>query len=486
MKKIVTLLILALLVSFVAACNREDSEDDYTPEETNAILTPPTDAAPPTVEQYPEKEEEPSLFEARDLGREIRVACWWQYMSPTGEDPPDPAVVSNYVIYRMRYDNQVALEEAFNVTFTNIVMPGGYILPNLTSSVLAGDPFAELVMIPRDGMIAAITGDLIQNAENFASPTSDLMTNQNFVEQRVSLFGNLYGFGRADLRRHGLGLGVNLDLINSIGAPNPVDLWNDGQWDWEAMRNIMALGTLDTTGDGAIDQFGLSGYMGSIIRSFIASNSGVIVCEDTLQFAMEDHRTLEALEFLGDIFANGWWYYDRYGDNIMGDWNRNTWIHREGRSVLFPIQSWQVDEQPMDFNYTIVPWPAGPNGGRYHTIDGFYQAMTIPFGVQNPEDVFMLYEELQSWARSEPDLRHEGVYGHMRRLWHTEDCVQRVLHVISARDNEKFDLGFAVPELTWIFGTFAHYLFHGTQTPMQIIESQRPRRQEMIDNAFGG
>jgi len=480
MKKIVTLLILVLLMSFVVGCNRED---DTTEETTTPVTTPTTEVATPE-EQEPEEEQEPPLFEPRDLGREIRVACWWQYMSPTGEDPPDPAVVDNYVIYRMRHDNQVMLEETFNVTFTNIITPVGYILPNLTSSVLAGDPFAELVMTPRDGMIAAITGELVQNAASFASPTSDLMTNQRFVEQRVSLFGNLYGFGRADLRRHGLGLGVNLDLINAIGAPNPVDLWNNGQWDWDAMRNIMALGTLDTTGDGSIDQFGLSGDMGSIIRSLIAVNNGVIVCEETLQFAMEDSRTLEALEFLGEIFANGWWYYDSYGANPMGDWNRNSWIHREGRSVLFPIQSWQADEQPMEFNYTIVPFPAGPNGGRYHTIDGFYQAITIPVGIQNPEDIFMIYEELQSWARHEPELQSQGVYGHMRRVWQTEECVQRVLHVISARENEKFDLGFAIPELTWIFGTIAHELFNGTQTPMQVIESQRPLRQEMIDNAF--
>ena len=174
------------------------------------------------------------------------------------------------------------------------------------------------------------------------------------------------------------------------------------------------------------------GSMGSIIRGLIASNSGVIVDEDTLQFAMEDPRTVEALEFLSDIFANGWWYYDRHEGNPMGDWNRNSWLHQEG----------------------------------------------------NSDDIFMLYEALHSWARNEPDLLGTGPYSHMRRVWLTEDCVQRVIHVVSARSNEKFDIGFAVPELTWVFGTFAHELFHGTSTPMQIIETQRPSRQEMIDIAF--
>lgn len=484
MKKLTMLLVLAMLLALIASCARDEVEETTTPTPPADEVTTPA-AQEPAVEPELEPEEDPPLFEPRDIGRTIRVACWWQYMRETGEGTPDPATATNYFLDRLRYDNQTMLEETFNVTFTNLVTPQPYIMTNLTASVMAGDPFAEWVMIPRDGMIAAITGDLVQNIGDFAPPTSDLMTNQMFVEQRVRLFGNLYGFGRADLRIHGVGLGVNLDLIDATGAPNPVDLFNNGQWTWDAMREVMAIGTQDTTGDGTTDQFGISGYMGHIIRGLIASNNGVIVDEDTLQFAMEDPRTLEALEFLSDIFDNGWWAYDLHGANIMGDWGRNTYFYLEGRSLLFPIQSWMMDEQPADFEFTIVPFPTGPNASHYTTIDGFYQAIMIPEGIPNPEDILMLYEELHSWARHEPAIQREGVYGHMRRVWQTEECVQRVLHVVSARDNEKFDLGFAVPQLTWVFGTFAHYMFHGTQTPMQIIETQRPYRQEMIDEAFG-
>jgi len=476
MKKTLVLLMLVLLMAFVAACNREPAVGESE--------TPNVPAPNQPIEEEPE--DEPVVTQYRDLNRTIRVACWWTYMPETGSDPPDPATASNYHNERLWYENQRRVEENFNVRFENLVIPWEAGITNLTASVLAGDPFAEWVMLPGDHMIAALLGELALSTDQFASPTSDLMTNQRFVEQRVSFQGDLFGFGRAERRVQSTGMGVNLDIIRAVGAPNPVDLWNDGLWTWDAMREVMALATRDTTGDGNIDQFGLSGYVGSLMRNFIATNNGLLVDESTLTYAMDDPRTITALEFMGDIFTNGWWNWDQTGSTPVWDWGRNTWIYQEGQSALFPLETWMVAEQGVGFDFAIVPFPRGPEGGQYHTMAGFYHAILIPTGTYRPEDIFYVYEELQSWARHDPNLFHEGTIDAMRRYWPTEGDVYRVIFNLGDLNTRKFDLGFAIPEYTWIFGTIGYNLFTGAQTPMQIIEEQRPIRQEMIDNAFAG
>ncbi|MCL2286160.1 MAG: extracellular solute-binding protein [Firmicutes bacterium] len=482
MKKIAILLMLVLALIVAVACNRDSATQETT---TPDVPAPPEQQQAPAIEAE-STQDEPEPVVARDLNRTIRVACWWVYMPDTGSDPPDPATATNYHNARLWYDNQRRIEESFNVTFENVATPWGYVLPNLTASVMAGDPFAEWVMLPGDHMLPAIMGDLALPASVFASPTSDLMTLNQFVEQRVSFQGVLYGFGRAELRTQSTGLGVNLEIIRAIGAQNPVDLWENGQWTWDAMRELMALATRDTTGDGSIDQFGISGYPGQIMRNLIATNSGLLVNENTLQFAMEDPRTVTALEFMEEIFRNGWWNYDRGSGNPLGDWNRNTWIYQQGNDALFPIATWKVAEQGVEFDFAVVPFPTGPQGGQYNNLVGFYQAILIPNGTYNPQDVFMLYEELQSWARYEPELYTLGTINAMRNYWPTEGDVYRVLYVLGNREASKFELGFAINEFSWIFGTLGWYLFHGYQTPMQVIETQRPLRQEMIDNAFAG
>ena len=407
-------------------------------------------------------------------------------MPNTTDDPPDPATASNYFMDRLWYDNQRRVENDFNVTFENIITPWGYEISNLTASVMAGDPFAELVMTPTPHLLPAILGNLAMPASQFASPTSDLLTNNLFVEQRAVLGGEVYGFGRADLRTQSTGLGINLEIIHASGAPNPVDLWESGQWTWDAMREVMAITTQDTTGDGQHDQFGLSGDIGSLLRMMVATNDGMLIDEETLTFAMEDPRTITAIEFLGDIFDNRWWQYDSASGAPLGDWNRNNWIYQEGNSAMFPLATWMVAEQGVGFDFAIVPFPAGPSSAGHHNMTGFYQALFIPMGTDNPEDVYFLYEEIQSWARHEPSLFNEGTEMAMRQYWPTEGDVYRVLHVLGDISTSKFDVGFIIAEFYWVFGTFANYQWFGGQTPMQVVESERPFRQEMIDLAFDG
>jgi len=487
MKRITILLVLALLLVFVSACRNEESATEVTPNLGAAVQEEPPQVTPdpPTpAEAEPTPPPESGLI--RDIGREIRIVCWWQYMPNTDDPQPDPATEANYLNARTWRDNQMRVEEAYNVTFTNMVIPRPEIMEPLTASIMAGDPMAEWVMLGSEHMITAIQGDIMLSADQYAAPDSDLLNARQFVRPVVEFRDRIWAFGRAELETQGGGLGINLDIINAIGAPNPVDLWENGEWTWDAMRHIMQLATRDTTGDGTMDQFGLSGNPDSIAFALIATNNGRMVNPDTMTYSFDEPNTMAALEFLYEIFSNRWWYYDALSGNPMGDWSRDHNAFWDGRSALFTTATWVFEGSNFPaFEHAVVPWPQGPNGVGYVRLGGFPQGMTIPTGIYNPRDLYMLYEEIQSWPRYDMDLLTLGAYDYTRRSWLTEGDVYRVLHVIGNPDLQKFDIGRAIPGYPWIVTTFARHFFNGTMTVAQAVEAYRPPQQELIDDIFG-
>ena len=485
-KKIAILLTLALILALVAACRGNGNENDETEPDTtpDSVVEQPSTTEPSGNDTTPTNEPESGLI--RDIGRDIRIICWWQYMPNTTDDQPDPATSNNYMNDRAWRDNQMRVEEAYNVTFTNIVIPRPEIMEPLTASILAGDPMAEWVMLGSEHMITAIQGDIMLSADQFAAPDSDILNARTFVRPVVEFQDRIWAFGRTELQTQGSGLGVNLDIINAIGAPNPVELWSRGEWTWDAMREIMQLATRDTTGDGNMDQFGLSGNTDTIAFNLIATNNGRLVNPETMTYGFDHPNTLQALEFLYEIFSNRWWYYDALSGNPMGDWGRDHNAFWDGRSALFTTATWVFEGGNFpSFEHAVVPWPQGPSGQGYNRLGGFPQGMTIPTGSQNPHDLFMLYEEIQKWAAHDMDLMSFGAYDYTRRSWLTEEDVYRVLHHIGDPDRELFDIGLAIPDYPWVVMGFARHFFNGTMTVGQAVEAYRPPQQDLIDAIFG-
>lgn len=486
MKKIALLFTLVLVLLLATACrdNNENGADEQ--PETPAVTTPDAPATPnPTPADDPPEADAPATGLIRDIGRDIRIICWWQYMPNTTDPEPDPATSANYLNARAWWDNQVRVQEAYNVTFTNVSMGRPDIMEPLMASVMAGDPIAELVMLGDEHMIPAITGNLIMTASQFAAPNSDMLNSRIFVRPLVEFQNEIWAFGRVELSTQGAGLGINLDLINAIGAPNPVTLWENGQWTWDAMRDIMRMASRDTTGDGVFDQFGLGGNIDAVAHQLLATNNARMVNPDTMEYSFDEPNAMEALEFMYEIFSNRWWHYDQHSYNPMGNWSRDHGAFWDGNTAMFMTATWVFENGNFpSFEHSVVPWPQGPSGVGYTSLGGFPQGMTIPQGNSNPQDIFMLYEELQSWARYDMDMMTMGAYDYTRRSWLTEEDVYRVLHHIGNPDRQMFCIGMAIPDYPWVVNSFVRHFFEGTMTVSQAVEAYRPPSQERIDAIF--
>jgi len=492
MKKLLMVLLLVAAMVFVSACNRDNNGEET--NGGNGGTTPPagengaTDPVPPPVtgnDDDPVQDEVTisGIHQPRDLGgATITAAMWWEggmaYAMPTAYyNEPDPATASNYHVYRLIWDNARRVEREFNVQFDDFVFGGaGYVIEQLTTSVLAGDPLADVIFMESWMMLSAITGDLILPIDEINLPGSDLLGDQVYLLPRAEGFGHLWAFWSSGLHNRATGIGFNLDIINAVGAPNPIELYESGQWTWDAMLEIMRMATRDTTGDGVTDQWGIAGQPGEILRHLIAANDGMLATDDFM-YALDHPNTMEAMEFLERILQEELWLTDHPAD--VYDWGRNFWSFNQGTAALFPLISWAIDPN-FPFEYRLVPFPTGPSNTSGSTwMGGWVQGYTIARGTSNaPEDILMIVEEVFSWSGDEPQLMTEGALRDAETNFRTAACANRLLQMTHTM---RTDIGYIVPDFAGQLNMFADAFLTGEMSVAQAVEMHRPQLQEMLD-----
>jgi hypothetical protein len=279
-------------------------------------------------------------------------------------------------------------------------------------------------------------------------------------------------------------LAVNLDIINSEGLPNPVDLYEAGQWNWDAMLEIMRGATRDTDGDGVFDQFGIAGQPGDIVMHLLGANDGIMV-DENFNYGFTHPNSIAALEFVEQIFHESLWSPEAGGIMDTANWTRNFFSGaREANAALFPTRTWALDDAPPAFEFAVVPFPHGPNNTSGNTwLYGIRQGLSVPVGTDwAMEDIIIILDELFQWPGDLPELLFAaGEIEWMRETFLTEADVQRA---VRAGLTMAADVGRDVPRYYWILGNFASFFWNREMDVMQAIEYNRGPHQEMLDRRF--
>ena len=495
MKKVI-LLVVALLVVVVAlaACNRNGDDNgngngDVAPPAGNGETTPTP--APGNGEADPAQVEPGvqvrGVHVPRDLGgRTMVLASSWGYPMPFHDldaEEPDPATEDNYHIARLIWDNGIRVQEEFNVTVTG---PGPIedFTEVFTASVLAGAPVGDMVFLGGSELLTSIVGNLVQDLSVVDLPGSDVLGPQIYGRVNVTAFGRDWTFYYNSTNPHGFYIVVNLDIIRAIGAQNPVDLYNQGNWNWDTALEIMRLATRDTTGDGVIDQWGLAGQPGDLIDHFVAANDGPLVTAD-FQYAFDHPNTIEALEFMDLIFREGLWQYDPVQGLDPGDWARNFFAFHQGQAALAKGVLWGMNGGDLPFDFAIVPFPTGPSNTTGSTWSaGWGGGLSFPYGSDwDPSEMMMIVEEFLAWPGDEIELIYEGGFNWPRSVFQTEEDVQRWFRNV---DRARMDVGKVVPQYEWVFGDMSAAFASREMTVLQAVEAFRPQSQELLDMFFDG
>ena len=404
MKKKVLLAMLVVALMFLAACGGGD-------DETPAVVDPPADEevaetpAPAEVEddvdEDEDEDEEVSLYyefinrPATDMGgTPLRINAWWQVFNFEAErDPDEPGFRSLYTIYR-------EAEQRYNTTLEFTVAGWGENVELLATSVLAGEPFADMVRLENWQAIPyAISRGLLTPLEHlypyFCVDTDMPPGIRGFSSFAGYHWGFIYGYQSGD------GVFFNGDMIEREGLPCPFELFDQGQWTWEAFQDLAQRATR-VAADGTTEQYGIATHPQTLGFFLTLSNGGRIVDDVNGRFVGNSPQTIQAMEFMQELILQ---------DGVVSLFDdADTFL--AGNALFMMSGPWFIGtaREELGANVGFIPFPVGPSGSGHHSISTGPNMFFIPRGA-NPQALTVYTEsrrEARLYTHPDPDAWAEA------------------------------------------------------------------------------
>lgn len=356
----VFLLVFVLLIGLVGCSSGEEASTE--PEEE-------------TTEETTTTEEE-----AVDLGgRALKFANNWD-MTPEGG--------TEYGDLTVEYFEKV--QEKYNVSVEYVVVPFEEKVNQLTTSILAGEPFADLVSLDSTQAAQLIQQDYLIPLDDILDLNTIKMSDAQ--KQMYTIDGKVYMFGH-QLNQSG-GMYYNKTMFEQAGLPDPYELQQKGEWTWEAM--LEAAKKL-TTGD----TYGLSADPNLLMEYLIATNDAYLLNPETYEVELDSENAMEALEFMYALYNEHKVIKPNEGNN----WEDPRNYFTEGLVGMTQGWVWEAEgraDTPFEWGYVF--WPKGPKADDYVTPTSSVEGFTIPVGVEDPEIVYRIWEEMQVWEMAESSV----------------------------------------------------------------------------------
>ncbi|MDR1669842.1 MAG: extracellular solute-binding protein [Oscillospiraceae bacterium] len=421
--------------------------------------------------------------------RDIYIGQWWdsEYDSNTLEMPEDEA---DPMVGQMRLDNMRAIEERYNVTFNYVNMTFDGARESLNTSLKAGTPDVDIYTLDTQFMIMPITsGYAIPISDYATDPAYDILNNDEaknvFTPINIGGMDKDYIFSvTPTINPNAMYmLGFNYDILQAKGQPNPQDLYDAGEWTWQAWMDIMKACTDTTTGTPT---YGWSGGHVRFLENLLISNNAHIALGETEEITSAPTR--EVFDFIDDMYnisqvAKAW------SDEGGIFWENGDWSNNDLAFFIFIpwlAQNYGVS-QSEDCPYDIrsVPWPTGPTaeaqGGVSATVNLNGNVMMIPVGTPDPEIVFRVYYDFTNWFAGDTSLRDdwtwmEDLFGPDTRGW---EYAKKMCE--KAQYDMWNDLAMTDENGN---GFYIGGIMNGSETPTQFTEKWKNIVQDYINNAF--
>lgn len=410
-------------------------------------------------------------------GRKFVFAYNWDMVPAKSSDTLDPKTANDEQIGKL--ENLKRVEKKYNCKIEYINVPYNEISQKLTTSVMAGEPYADGVNLSPDQVYPAILGNTILPLKEATPENSDIFHDQNVLKPAKYL-GDDYVMVEKNVTTTGKFLGFNRDIIKKLGMEAPDALYKKGEWNWDNFEKLAKAATKDTNGDGKIDQWGLAGTPGRLAPLFVASNDGYLLDETNKKSGLDDAKTVAAFEFMNKLYNTDKVCYIK--DNNPDDYDGNDNSFKDGKSAMFYLENWMLPtaDPKLSFEVGCAPMPAGPSnqkGTMYFSSDS---GVVIPKGVKNPKWVYQVFEELIDWYGEDYSRKSDGTTQWLETLWPTEEDVKMSIDV--AEKGAKTDYYNCIPEFP-IGDVVGGFLKKG-QTAAQAVEANKQIAQDKVDAVF--
>jgi multiple sugar transport system substrate-binding protein len=450
-KKSTLLVMVTAIATILAACSGGNSAPIPTASQpaANEETPAPTEAA-----------EEPK--EVNLNGREIRISNWWD-ATPASDSEAD----------ELARERIKAVEEKYNVKISYVNTEYGVTSEKISSTVLANDPFAEIVRVPDGDIWGLMQG-------GFLTPLDDYLKNTKIAPEVIDSmrFGGdkIYGL-MGWYTPNDNGMFYNKRIFKEAGIKDPQQLMEEDNWNWNTMLDAAKKLTVDTNGDGKMDQYGLSGAYYVFHEMLIPSNGGKLYDEATQKAAFDSPQAMEALNFLYSLYNE----HKVIKANEGNDWEDPSKYFSEGNIAMYPGGLWEVEgriQGKLKDDWGYVYMPKGPQATAYLDVVNSTESFVIPKGVKDADIVVKIWEELQDFDNWKQNHRLwlETILPDEASIANAMDDNGKVIRVTDARAG-----GLGVKN---ILGSVTEKFVKGEVTPStgvaQVIDSAQAGIQKVL------
>lgn len=172
---------------------------------------------------------------------------------------------------------------------------------------------------------------------------------------------------------------LNNELIAEAGAPDPRELSEAGDWDWDAFREVAT--AVDGVGD-EIAGFGMNNWWANP-GVWINSAGGSFFNEDRTACAVDSDESMAGMEFLTSLYQDGLGV--PYGEDSQPPF-------QAGQVGMQLTGRWSTPAyRENDFDWDVVNIPDGPAGAVNWT---FWGAYVVNANTEHPEEAMELITRL--------------------------------------------------------------------------------------------
>ena len=297
--------------------------------------------------------------------------------------------ITGEILNDAQYSRNRRIEERFNFTFQERMIPSDQFAVPMRNSLLAGDRAYDVMVIrgpnafdfAAEGLLRPFT-DLPH--VDFSKPYWD-----EWVTAQWSVANNIFfAAGAFDIALYGntVAMLFNKQLAQDLAVECLFTVVREGRWTFDKFAEVGKLAIADLNGDGILDANDRHGYL-AVTRNlqpafWIAGGVTTISkdSDDIPYLSATSHEFINVWHKMVDVLIDsGVWFHNVSDPNLHPNplWAQ---IFRDGRALLMHSQLGGIEAlRDMETDFGIIPYPkSNEQQERYYSSLAWAEILSIP------------------------------------------------------------------------------------------------------------
>lgn len=304
---------------------------------------------------------------------------------------------------------------------------------DLSTAILGGEGIDFFPIGSLGYYINGIVNGMFQPVDEYVDFSSELWSNVKNANDMLMINGKHYSLV------HSVTAGevviYNKKTIEDHGLEDPVELLENGNWNWDTYNNMLAEFVDNESGLYGIDGWWIEQpiYL-TTGKSLISLDNGVVSSN------LKSPEIDRAMNYIYDLNKNEYLI-----DKEMFGWKTNEQFIGSGEELFFPCGLWTLWKEKSLWvdvfgeDVMFVPMPKDPDADKYY-LPGGLEGYVMCKGAQNPEGVVKFLECTLTVAQDE-ELNELNKQRNIDDYGWREDMVDMMFRINDmTRENPVFEL----------------------------------------------